>query len=207
MIARALLLLDASWATILRKTKHVAEEWMMMTHKRGMPWILLIVGIVFLNLEAGSWALKVGEVISSVQVKDANDAPAIIPDVGKKVITLFYTDPDVKDQNEPFRDVLKAQNLDKSKYRWLGVVNMKDTWKPNFAIRKIVRGKIEKFKSLILTDPDHALRDKWALGDCNEKDVVIVIGKDRKVYYMKNGPMNSNEIQSTVKLIKDLMKK
>jgi predicted transcriptional regulator len=155
----------------------------------------------------GAMALGVGDTVSSVQVKDANNNPAWIPDIGKKVISLFYTDPDVKDQNETFREQLKAQKFDETRYRGMGVANLKDTWKPNFVIRKIIRGKIEKFKSLILTDIDHTLRDKWKLGDCNEKDVVIIIGKDRKVKYIKAGPMSEPERKRALQLVAELIKK
>jgi predicted transcriptional regulator len=149
--------------------------------------------------------LKVGYRVRSLKVKDSNNNDAMIPDIGKKVISFFYTDPDVKDQNEPFRDMLKAAKLDKTYYRGMGVVNMKDTWKPNFAIRSVVRKKIAKFKSLILTDPDHIVRDKWGLGDCNEKDVVIIIGKDSKVKFLKRGKMSPAEMKKNLQLVKDLI--
>jgi uncharacterized protein len=152
-------------------------------------------------------ALKVGQNVQSVWVKDSNDKPAAIPDVGKKVLTIFYTDPDVKDLNEPFRDMLKAANLDKAKYRGLGVVNMKDTWKPNVFIRRVVRQKEAKFQSLILTDPSHALKKAWDLGDCNDKDIVIVIGKDRKVHLLKTWKMSAEEMKQGLELVKQLMAK
>lgn len=165
--------------------------------------------VVALGLFAvdGSAGLKVGYTIKSLELRDGNNNPAKMPDVGKKVLTVFYTDPDVKDQNEPFRDMLKAANLDKGKYRGMGVVNMKDTWKPNWAIRSVVRKKVEKFKSLILTDPDYTLKNAWGLDDCDEKDVVIVIGTDRKVKYLKMGKMSDGEMKTTLALVKDLISK
>ena len=41
----------------------------------------------------------------------------------------------------------------------------------------------------------------------NGKDIVIVIGKDRKVHYFKAGAMNGAEKDKTFKLIKELMAK
>lgn len=150
-------------------------------------------------------ALKVGDQIGNVNVRDANDNPAKIPDLGKKVLVVFYTDPDVKDQNEPWRDMLKAAKLDKSKYRGLGVANLKDTWKPNFIIRSVIRKKIKKFKSTILTDKEHTLKDSWKLDDCNEKDVAMVIGTDQRIKYIKMGPMSVAEQKKALQLVKDLM--
>jgi len=168
--------------------------------------VLSVVVVVGLALALPARAeLKVGYRVKSLKVKDSNDNDTMIPSIGKLVISFFYTDPDVKDQNEPFRDMLKAAKLDKKYYRGMGVVNMKDTWKPNFAIRSVVRKKIAKFKSLILTDPDHIVRNKWGLGDCNEKDVVIIIGKDAKVKYLKKGKMSQAEMKSTLELVKKLI--
>jgi len=153
-------------------------------------------------------AIRVGDTVGTVQVRDANDAPAAIPELGAKVIVLFYTDPDVKDQNELFRDFLKAQNLDPAKFRGVGVVNMKDTWKPDFAIRRAVRDKLKKFPlSVILTDPDHVLQKQWALGECNDKDVVIIVGKDRRIAFFKAGTLDGAEMQEALAIIKSLMAK
>jgi len=152
-------------------------------------------------------ALKVGDTVKNLKVRDSNDNPAWIPDLGKKVLTIFYTDPDEKDMNEPFRDMLKAAKLDKTTYRGLGIVNLKDTWKPNFIIRKVIRGKIKKFKSTILTDPAFIVRNQWHMGDCNNKDVVIVVGKDKKVKFIKKGPLTAAEKKATLALIRAEMKK
>ncbi len=152
-------------------------------------------------------ALKPGDLVKNVPLRDASDKPANIPDLGQKVVVLFYTDPDVKDMNETFREKLKAQKLDKSKMRPLGVANLKDTWKPNFIIRKVIRGKIEKFKSVILTDKEHMLKRFWNLGDCDDQDLVIVIGRDLKVKFLKKTALTEAEIKSTIQLVKDLMAK
>ena len=170
-------------------------------------WFSLLVTGLTIGLATPALALKVGSKVTPVKIKDANDRPAWTPDIGKKVLTVFYTDPDVKDMNEPFREVLNNSNLDLKKYRGYGVVNLKDTWKPNFIIRKVIRGKIEKFKSTILTDPDNAFKKSWRLGDCNEKDVVIIVGKDKKVYYVKKTKMSAGEIKKALKLIEELMAK
>jgi predicted transcriptional regulator len=164
-----------------------------------------VVGV--LALSATALALGVGDTVSSVQIRDANNNPAWIPDIGKKVVTLFYTDPDVKDLNESFRELLKAAKLDQSKYRGLGVANLKDTWKPNFIIRKIIRGKMEKFKSLILTDVNHTLKNKWNLGPTDDKDIVIIIDKARKVRFFKAGEMTAAERAAGLKLVRELIAK
>jgi len=167
--------------------------------------IPLVVSVVHLFAVSNAFALKKGDTVRSIMVKDANDKPARIPDLGKKVVMLFYTDPDVKDLNEPFREFVDAKKPSKKKLRAMGVANLKDTWKPNFIIRSIIRGKIKKFKSLILTDTDHSLKKAWKLGNCDEKDMVIIIGRDKKVKYLKKTGMTKAEIKAGWKLIQELM--
>ena len=168
----------------------------------------LILGSAFFFMQLNLFALKVGETVEDVTIWDAEDNPAKMPDFGAKVLVIFYNDPDVSSQNDPFADLLKKERLNKSKYRPVGIANCKDTWKPNIIIRMVIRKKIEKYKSTILLDTDLSLEKAWQLGDCNEKSVIIVIGKDKKVYYFNKGTIEpESERVKVVKLIEDLMDK
>lgn len=170
------------------------------------PWPrLLALSALFAFAAPLASAAAVGEQLSNPSIRDANDKPATIPDFGKKVLAIFYTDPDVSDANDPFADKLKAADLNKEVYRGVGVANLKDTWLPNSVVRSIVRKKIEKYDATILTDPEHLLSSAWKLGDCNEKSVVIVLDKQGKVAYLKNGVMTKAEIDSTFDLVVRLM--
>jgi len=86
---------------------------------------------------------------------------------------------------------------------------MKDSVVPNFVIRKIVRGKIEKYKSVILTDPDLTLAKTWNLGNCKGKSVFILIGKDKKLKYIrytdKSNPWTKADIDNVLKIMDGLM--
>lgn len=166
---------------------------------------LLVASLLLGLAPTGADAASVGQKLANPELRDGNDKPAKIPDFGKKVLAVFYSDPDVSDQNDPFADKLKAADLDKMVYRGVGVANMKDTWLPDSVIRGIVRKKIEKYDATILTDPAHLLRDAWNLGDCNEKSVVIVLDKTGTVRYVKSGAMTPAEIESTFKLVLELM--
>jgi len=168
---------------------------------------LALAGLAFTLLMgiAPALAASVGSTLSNVNIRDANDAPATIPDLGSKVLAIFYSDPDVSDQNDPFADRLKAANLDKSLYKGVGVANLKDTWLPSSVIRAVVRSKIEKYNATILTDPDHLLATAWGLGDCNEQSVVLIIDKHSVLQYMKKGALSASEIESGYQLVVKLM--
>ena len=176
-------------------------------YRASMFAVTLTMAAAFTLVCANASALNKGDTVNQVKVKDSKDKDAEIPDLGSKVMAVFYSDPDVKDMNEPFREMLKAADLDRAKFRGLGVVNMKDTWLANSIIRSVVRGKEKKFDSLILTDPDHILKNAWNLGDCNSKDVVIILDRDRKVHYIKPGKMSEEEMKKGLELIKELLSK
>ena len=163
--------------------------------------------VLFLFSASSVPALSVGQKIWNVKLRSASDKPRWIPYLGKKVVLIFYADPDAADQNDPFADKVKAANFPAKYVEGIGVVNMKDTWKPNFAIRMVVRQKIKKYKAIILTDPSYLLKKSWRLGNCNNKSVVIIIGKDRKVHYYYKGRMNSSQQKKALKIMGELAEK
>lgn len=167
--------------------------------------IMFCLAAIFAFVSADAGALTKGDEVTTVKVKDSKDKDAEIPDIGNKVLAIFYTDPDVQNQNEPFREMLKQADLDRTKFRGLGVVNMKDTWLANSLIRSVARGKEKKFNSLILTDPAHLLKNAWNLGECDGRDVVVILGRDRKVKYFKAGKMSADEMKAGLDLVRSLI--
>jgi uncharacterized protein len=130
--------------------------------------------------------IAVGTTVTSVKVLDANDQPKNIPHIGEKVVSVFYTDPDARDVNNPLSEALKAQKFPKDKYAGIGVANCKDTWLPNSAIRMKAREKERQYPgSVILLDDNHLLAKAWGLGSCDDAGVVIIIGKDAKIKFFK----------------------
>lgn len=166
---------------------------------------LLLTASFSLGLVASAQAATVGQAVPKVTIRDANDAPATIPDFGVKVVAIFISDPDAADVNDPFADKLKAANLDTSTYRGVGIANLADTILPNSMIRAMVRKKIEKYDATILTDVDLTLVKAWGLGDLNGTGAVIVLDKKGVVRFVKKGAMTAAEIDSTHQLILKLM--
>jgi len=151
-------------------------------------------------------AADVGSKVQNVNIRDANNNPATIPSLGSKVLAIFYTDPDVSDQNDPFADVLKAADLPDDKYQGIGIANLAEApLKPNSLIRMIIRKKIAKYDSTILTDPDRTLATAWSLGDGNELSIVIIIDKTGTVKYVKRGQLSASESQAGLALIQQLI--
>lgn len=159
-----------------------------------------------LLLSTQALAVDVGSKVSNVDIRDASNNPARIPNLGTKVLAIFYTDPDVSDQNDPFADLLKANDLPDDKYQGLGIANMAEApLKPDSLIRAIIRKKIAKYNSTILTDPDRILSKAWSLGECNDKSVVIILDKSGTVRYVKYGAMSESERTAGLALVQQLI--
>lgn len=145
--------------------------------------LALVLAVVM--IAAVAWAIGVGSTVGNVQMRNSNNQPAWIPDLGSKVVTVFYNDSSAADFTDPIATAIKNKNYPESKYRGQGIANMADSRGiPDFVIRGIVRSKERKYDTKILTDPDHILRNAWNLGNCNDIGVVIVIGKDKVVRYL-----------------------
>ena len=151
-------------------------------------------------------AAMVGQELSNVEVRDADDRPTWIPHFGKKLIGIFYNDADAADMNDPLADAITAKNFDESKYEGMGIGDLQDSKLPNFIIRRIIKAKVEKYNTVILTDPKLLLPKAWDLGDCNNTALFILIGKDKRVKYIQKGPIRGAETEAVVKLIEDLIR-
>ena len=144
-------------------------------------------------------AAAVGEELKNGEVRDGRNQPASLPGFGERVLLILYTDPDVANQNDAFADLVKAAGLPKSHFQSMGIANMKDApLKPDWIIRSIVRKKIDKYGVTILTDPSHLLIDQWGLGDCNNKSVVLIIGKDKKLHFFEKGALSPEKAQAAL---------
>jgi len=164
----------------------------------------LLLAALLLALPAA--AAEVGKEVKDVELRDGTtDKPTGFPGFGSKVLAIFYSDADTADMNDPLADALKAKNLDLKVYAGIGVANLADSKAPNFIIKSVVRGKIEKYKSTILNDPDRILAKAWGLGDCNNTSVVIIVGKDKVVRHVQRGEIRGKDIDTIVALVLKLM--
>ena len=176
---------------------------------------LLVVMVIIICFSIGVfaenvYAASVGQTLKNVKIKDSSDNPKWVPGFGKKVLTIFYTDGDRSDVNDPLADAIKAKKYDEAKYDGVGIANLEDTKGPNWLIRRIIRGKEEKYDTTVYTDADYSIRDAWGLGDCNNMAVVIVIGKDKKIKFIKRVTEQSQSraiISTVLKIIEDEIKK
>jgi predicted transcriptional regulator len=118
-----------------------------------------------------------------------------------KVYVMFYVDPDKKDVNEDFIQALKKKDYrSKGDYGSLAIINMAATWKPDFAIEMILKGKQKEFpKTIYVKDKDKVLVKEWNLGD--DASNILIFDKAGKLLFYKSGKMNKEDMQTAFKLI------
>jgi hypothetical protein len=173
---------------------------------RALALLLFFCGA--LPLPARADGPLVGTQLQDVEIRDAKDEPTRIPDFGKKVLMLLYTDPNVADQNDEFGDKVKALGLDRTYYASIGIANMKDApGLANWLIRLIIRKKIQKYKVTILTDPELILAKAWNLGVCDDKSVVMILDHKGVLQYLYKGALPDAEKQKAIDLLNSLIAK
>ncbi len=145
----------------------------------------------------------VGKTFSSLMISDANNEPKAIPFVGEKVLLIQYTDPDVKDINDKLSEAVKAKKFDDKLYQGIGIANCKDTWIPNAGIRMKARQKEKQFAgSVIMLDENLIVPKAFGLGDCNGAGVLMVVGKDKVIKYMKKITSEAESLKAAPEVVK-----
>ena len=153
-------------------------------------------------------ALSVGQVAPNLTLKNGENTSSI-PGYGAKVLTIIYTTVKAADFCDPVSDALKAKGFPKAKYEGVGIANMKDSsGVPDFIIESSVKKKRAKYGAVILTDADGLTSKEWGLGDCKAKSVMVILGPDKKVKYIKtySSKATQSDIDTVVSLVEGLVK-
>lgn len=146
-----------------------------------------------------------GKTMTALQISDPNNQPKVIPYVGEKVLLIQYTDPDVKDVNDKLSEAVKAKKFSDKLYQGIGIANCKDTWIPNAGIRMKARQKEKQFPgSVIMLDENRVVSNALGIGDCNGKGVILIVGKDKVIKYMKKISTEAESESVTAEVVKIL---
>ena len=117
-----------------------------------------------------------------------------------KLHILMYVDPDEVAVNAHVEDALAQQNFDQEKIRSIAVINMAATWKPNFAIDVILKGKQEKFpNTLYVRDLQGELVKKWGLID--DSYHVLLVGIKGEVLFSAGDALSEAQVTELISII------
>lgn len=171
--------------------------------KKTVAFVLL--GLLWTVSAAVAAELKVGDKAPDFKLKDSTGKEFSLasPDFEGRVMSIFYVDPDEKDMNVHVEDaLLKDPGLDrKTRYKGLGITNMKATALPNFLIKGIVKSKQEKTGAIILLDDDYTILNLWGLQ--NDSSNVVIVDKERICRYLYKGKLPPEEVAKVIEIIKE----
>ena len=166
---------------------------------------LVLLTLVWTVSAAAAAELKVGDKAPDFKLKDSTGKQYSLasPEFEGRVMSIFYVDPDEKDMNVHVEDaLLKDTGLDrKTRYKGLGITNMKATALPNFLIKGIVKSKREKTGAIILLDDDYTILNLWGLQ--NDSSNIVIVDKERICRYIYKGKLPPEEVAKVIEIIKE----
>lgn len=159
-------------------------------------------------LSQSAWAgLEIGQIPERVELKNEfgghlDGSRWSSDELRGKVHIIFYVDPDEKDLNNEASEALLKENFPLEKYQSYAIINMAATWLPNFAISSSLKEKQKQYPNTIyLRDYKKVLVAEWGISDNNSD--VLVLDKQGKLIFWKDGQLNSEDIRELIKLIRD----
>ena len=81
------------------------------------------------------------------------------------------------------------------------MLNLRDTWLPNSIVRNLARKRTEKNGALILSNIDRSLAQKWGLGDCNNKFVLLIISKEGELVFCRKGEFSEQDKKEFIETV------
>ena len=169
-------------------------------------WMVPVMMVLLAGIPS-ALAANLGQVPPTVQLSGkkggrVDGTPWSSTEIKGKVYTLMYVDPDAKDMNIPTEKALKAQNFPKDRYGSIAVINMEATWKPNFIINKILKGKQKDYPDTIyVRDMDYYVAKAWNLKK-NGSYAVLCFDQDGKLIFLKDGKLAPADTQKLINVIK-----
>ncbi len=160
--------------------------------------LLFLGGNVFSTLPIGKAPVKI--TLSENDGGRIDGSAWSSSELKNKVWVLVYADPDESDLNDAATEALKAKDYSPDVYQSVAVVNMAATWKPNFAINMILKGKQKKYPSTVyVRDMNKMLVEKWGLAD--DSNDIVVFDPAGNVIFSQDGQLGPEAIEEMLSLI------
>lgn len=140
--------------------------------------------LLFLLLASASFAAvaQVGRTMPNICLLDVHSKSSPIPEIGQKPILIYYVDPDVYEAQAPITDLINSKKYSPKAFKYIAIMNLKDTWVPNWLITRETKKNQKKYPDyLIMLDKDNTFSKALGLGETNNTVQIILVGKDSKI--------------------------
>ena len=162
--------------------------------------------LLLLLMSLNIFALNVGEVPKELILSGDNGGLAqdgsawSSSSINDKLHVLFYVDPDEKDVNNEFVELLNAKEFNSTIVGRVAIVNLAATWKPDYIIEKLLKLKQKELPNTIyLKDKKSILVKEWGLAD--DASNVLIFSKEGELLFYKAGQLSGDEIKKAIELI------
>lgn len=109
-----------------------------------------------------------------------------------------------KEKNQAVIDAIKAAHFPAAKYQTTTIINADDAVVGTgmFVKSSAEKGKKENPHSQVVLDDESRVKNAWGLKE--KESAIIVLDKNGKVKFVKEGKLSASEIQSVIELVKTL---
>lgn len=126
-------------------------------------------------------------------------------DLRGKVSILFYVDPDERDINDEATDALGDDQImkdSKDAFATYVIINLDATWLPNAFIKSLIEDSQEEHPDTsYIYDTTEKLNKDWGIATDNYD--IVVLDKEGKVAFSKDGVLSKSDIKAMLKAIHD----
>lgn len=147
-------------------------------------------------------AVELPHQVENLELEDLSGEITTLPMWGEKNLLIFYVDPDRHNQNNAFTVEMEENHLAAGDNIYgFGVLNLKDTWLPNNIVSSLARKRTEKNGATVIADKGRFLSEKWGLGDCNNKFVLLLVSKEGKLIFCRKGEFTEEDKREFLEVI------
>ena len=100
-------------------------------------------------------------------------------------------------------DAIKASHFNPAKYQTTTIINADDAIVGTgmFVKSSAEKGKVENPHSQVVLDDKSAVKNAWALNA--KESAIIVLDKNGKVKFVKEGQLSASDIQTVLSLVRE----
>ena len=108
-----------------------------------------------------------------------------------------------KEKNQAMIDAIKASHFNPVKYQTTTIINADDAIVGTgmFVKSSAEKGKVENPHSQVVLDDKSAVKNAWALNA--KESAIIVLDKNGKVKFVKEGQLSASDIQTVLSLVRE----
>ncbi len=168
---------------------------------------IIFVALVALSVLSSSLvkAQELPRKVTNVNLLNLDENSVGIPYWGEKNLMIFYVDPDRHKQNHQFTvDMETNKRAEGDNLVGIGVMNLADApMIPNRMAIMMAKKRTETNGATVLADQTRALSKAWALGDCNNQFVLLLISKEGELVFMRKGEMSNEDIEEFYRVLEE----